>query len=258
MSHHSSSVSDLTVKTMFCCCGKPKAVVLNGPRSPLSQVGSAGNEQAASSTPVSSPWPWFAWKKRAMCRQRNQGQQLARVAVMPGCRRTKERQVTLKKLYEDAVSLSSKLPDIQTLWTLVFQTQAPISKPPWSMIFFRRESGTVGKKKNGPRILGSFSLIPHKLTQTLINETRDSSHYYSSFSLLCLKIGSALIFIINLQLLLKPYSLRTPAAQVDKKQFPLVHLQYLSFLNLGSIGKPAILPVSKADLLLSQKETQHS
>lgn len=55
---------------------------------------------------------------------------------MPGCRKTKERQLTLKKLYEDAVSLSSKLPDIQTLWTLCFQTQAPISKPFYSFLQF--------------------------------------------------------------------------------------------------------------------------
>lgn len=38
-------------------------MVLNGPRSPPSQVGRAGNEQAASNTPGSPPWSWLGMEK---------------------------------------------------------------------------------------------------------------------------------------------------------------------------------------------------
>lgn len=47
------------MKTTFCSWGKPKTAVFNGPSSPLSQAGRAGNEQTAPSTPGSPPWPWF-------------------------------------------------------------------------------------------------------------------------------------------------------------------------------------------------------
>lgn len=50
-----------------------------------------------------------------------------------------------------------------------------------------------------------------------------------------------------------PYSLRPQAAEVDKKQSPPVPQ-----VSESQRSQPAILPVSKADLLLSQKEKQHS
>lgn len=145
--HPSASVIDLIAETTTCCWGKPKAVVLKGPSSRLSQVGRTGNEPTAPNT----PGPGLAWgKKWAMRRQRNQGQQLSRVAAMPGCRKTKERQLTLKKLYEDVVSLSSELPDIHTRWALCFQTQDLISKLPYSFLcclFFFQERIWYCRKK---------------------------------------------------------------------------------------------------------------
>lgn len=57
-------------------------MVLNGPSSPLSQVGKAGNEQTAPNTPGSPPWPWSGMGKEM---SNVQAEKTRAAAMQGGC-----------------------------------------------------------------------------------------------------------------------------------------------------------------------------
>lgn len=119
----------------------------------------------------SSKHPWLS--SLALVWQRKQGQQLSRVAAMLGWRKNRKRQLTLKKLYEDAVSFSSKL-DVQTLWALHFQNPAPVLNRFSNYYdFFVFQEGIWYCRKKPQEMLFDFGFFLFNSTEI----TRDTNYW---------------------------------------------------------------------------------